>query len=111
MENNRDFYIARYKELKSHNGAVPLRNEFPAYCNIGGKELEKLFGKDPYSKLQQLAGDDPNKLELKRTPISEILQKFGLLVRMHQCQIVAADWIEANYSPTPDGIRVVHKMQ
>lgn len=112
MEKNRDFFIAKYKELKIlNNGAKPLRNEFLIFCEIGGKKLEKLFGKDPYSKLQREAGDDPNKLELERTSISEILEKFGSLVRKHQRKIVAADWMEANYSPTPDGIRVVHKIQ
>ena len=112
METNREFFIAKYKELKSlNNGLKPLRNDFLIFCEIGGKKLEKLFGKDPYSKLQREAGDDPNKLELERASVSEILEKFGALVRKHQRKIVAADWMEANYSPTPDGIRVVHKIQ
>lgn len=112
METNREFFITKYKELKSlNNGTKPLRNEFLSFCEIGGKKLEKIFGKDPYSKLQREAGDDPNKLELERTSVLEILEKFGALVRKHQRKIVAADWMEANYSPTPDGIRVVHKIQ
>lgn len=112
MEKNRDFFITKYKELKSlKNGAKPLRNDFLNFCEIGGKKLEKLFGKDPYSKLQQEAGDDPNKLELERTSVLEILEKFGSLVRKHQRKIVAADWMQANYSPTPDGIRVVNKIK
>ena len=112
MNNEKDFLIAKYKELKSlNNGAKPLRNEFLDFCGIGGKKLDRLFGKDPYSKLQREAGDEPNKLELERSSISEILEKFGTLVRKHQRKIVAADWMEANYSPTPDGIRVVHKIQ
>lgn len=112
MEDKKTYYLTKYKELKIlKKGVKPLRNEFLQFCKIGGKELDKTFGKDPYSKLQKNAGDDPNKLELERTPILEILENFGNLVRLHKRKIVMADWMEANYSPTPDGIRVVHNIK
>ena len=111
METSKDYYIAKYKELKSLKKKKPLRKEFLDFCKIQRVALDKVFGKDPYSKLQKAAGDDPNKLDLERTPLLEILTKYGELVRNHQRKIVAADWLEANYTPTPDGIRVVHKIQ
>jgi hypothetical protein len=112
MEDKKALFIEKYNELKAlNNGAKLLRKDFLKFSNIKDQELERVFGKNSYSKLQAESGDNPNKLQLVRTPIVGILENFGLLVRKHQRNIVIADWLEANYSPKPDGIRVVHKIK
>ncbi|MFT4155153.1 hypothetical protein [Parafilimonas sp.] len=105
-------YIEQYKKLRELNdGKKPLRNDFLKFCKIGDFQLSKAFGKDAYSKLQQACGDTPNKLELERTSIEKILNQYGELVRLKKEVPVSADWLEANYSPQPDGLRKVHNLK
>jgi hypothetical protein len=61
--------------------------------------------------LQKGCGDDPNKLLMERTPIFQILDQYGQLTRKHQRLIVSSDWLEADFFPRPDGIRLVHKLK
>ena len=110
--NEKGKYIEKYKELKAiNNGKKPLKKEFLHFCNIHERVLLKLYGKDSYSKLQQDCGDNPNKLQLVRTPITQILDQYGDLVRKHQRLPVTADWIEADFYPRYDGLRKVHNLR
>lgn len=107
-----DYFIQKYKYLKeSMSGKKPLRAEFLKFCDIHERSLIKIFGRDPYSKLQQAYGDVPNKLELERTPLIDIVANYGELVRKVGNVPVSADWVQANYSPQPDGLRKVHNLK
>ena len=111
MDNKQD-YIDKYHALKKINGGKkPLKKEFIQHFKI--KELHFLtaFGKDPYSKLQEICGDKPNKLELVRTELSQILDQYGELTRKHQRIPVQSDWYEAGFFPRPDGMKKVHNIQ
>lgn len=111
MDKKQD-YINKYNEYKKLNGGQkPLRNEFLEHFKIKAQDFLKTFGKDPYSKLQQICGDESNKLKLVRTDLSQILDQYGELTRKHQRVPVQADWFEADFFPRPDGIRTVHKIQ
>jgi hypothetical protein len=109
---SKEVFISQYLKLKELNGGrKPLRKEFVKHFNIPELQLQKAFGKDPYSKLQEASGDAPNKLQLERTPIKVILNQYGELVRTHKRIPVSSDWIEANYYPLTDGISKVHKLK
>jgi len=109
---DKKYYIEEYKKLKQLNdGKKPLISEFYKFCKIGGYQLSKAFGKDPYSKLQVESGDTPNKLELERATVEDILNQYGELVRIKGETPVSGDWLEANYSPQPDGLRKVHNLK
>jgi hypothetical protein len=48
---------------------------------------------------------------MERTPIESILNQYGELVRLKDAIPVSANWLEANYSPQPDGLRKVHNLK
>ncbi len=108
----KDYYIEQYKALRELNGGKkPLRSEFLKFCKIADRHLSQVYGKDPYSKLQQECGDLPNKLELERASIIDILNQYGNLVREKGEIPVSGDWLQANCSPQPDGLRKVHNLK
>lgn len=110
MDKRKD-YIDKYITFKNLNGGQkPLRNEFLKHYKIKDLDLLRVFGKDPYSTLQQECGDKPNKLELSRTELSQILNQYGELARQHQRIPVQADWYAADFYPRPDGMKKVHKI-
>jgi len=104
-------YINKYLELKKINGdKKPLKKHFLEFSKISGLHLTKAFGKDAYSKLQQACGDGPNKLNLERTSITQILNQYGQLVKKHQRVPSSSDWVEADFYPRLDGLRKVHNL-
>ena len=79
---DKEFFIENYKALKQlKEGKKPLRNEFLKFCKADERHLVKVFGKDAYSKLQEVCGDKANKLQLERTPLFQILDQYGQLAR------------------------------
>lgn len=104
-------YIEQYLKLKEINGdKKPLRKQFLEFSKISELHLTKAFGKDAYSKLQQACGDDPNKLNLERTSINQILDQYGQLVKIHQRVPSSSDWVGADFYPRLDGLRKVHNL-
>ena len=81
------------------------------HCNIQSRKLEEVFGGNAYTKLQQECGDDPNKLLMQRTPIVQILDQYGELVRKCQGLPVTGDWVQARYKPSSDAINKVHNLK
>lgn len=110
--NDKANFIEKYKQLKRmNNGKKPLYKDFLKFCNVQSRKLEAVFGGNAYSKLQQECGDNPNKLQMERTPITQILDQYGQLVRDNENLPVAADWIQARYKPTPDALNKVHNLK
>lgn len=73
--------VQKYNECKlSKNGDVPEYREFLKHSGIGKLQLIRLFGSSAFSRLQTAAGDDPNKLQLERTPLATIMQQYANLV-------------------------------
>lgn len=109
---NKTTLIEQYRQLKELNqGIKPLYKDFLKYANIHKRKLEEVFGRDAYTKLQQECGDDPNKLQLERTPLKQILDQYGQLIRKSNGLPVAADWIHAKFKPTPDALNKVHHLK
>ena len=107
----REDYIDKYKTFRKLNGEKkPLKNEFLKHYQIKELHLTMVFGKDPYSTLQDECGDKPNKLQLVRTELSQILDQYGELARLHERIPVQADWYAADLFPRPDGMKKVHKL-
>jgi len=50
----------KYTQLREQFGYPPTAAEFYSYGGTSRGELKKLFGSDPYSKLQKACGDIPN---------------------------------------------------
>lgn len=110
--NDKENFINQYKKLKDlNNGKKPLYRDFLKFCKIQSRNLDAVFGSNAYSKLQAECGDDPNKLLLERTLITQILDQYGLLVRNIKGLPVGADWTQAKFKPTIDGITKVHNLK
>jgi hypothetical protein len=88
-----------------------LKKDFLKFCQINETQLTKIFGRNAYATLQTLSGDKPNKLEMKRTSINQILEQYGQLVRRHQRAIVTSDWIEAGFRPNIHNLRKIHSLK
>ena len=105
----KDYFIEQYQKLKDVNeGKKPLYRDFLRYCNVHPRKLLEIFGSSPYSKLQEECGDNPNKLEIVRTPLHQILELYGNLVKLHKKVPLTGDWILAKYKPSTDAINKVH---
>jgi hypothetical protein len=110
-------YLEQYKKLRElNNGKKPLLTEYYKFIKANGidggnYQLRKTFGKDAYSRIQQECGDAPNKLEMVRAPVEKILNQYGELARRNNEVPASADWLEANYTPNPDGLRRIHNLK
>jgi hypothetical protein len=109
---NKEHFIEQYKKLKDLNkGQKPLYRDFLKFCGVHKRKLDEIFGRDAYSKLQEESGDNPNRLLLERTPISQILDQYGELVRNNNSLPVIADWTQAKFKPSVEGISKVHNIK
>ena len=98
--------IQKYNECKlSKNGVVPDYREFLKHSGIPKLQLIRLFGSSPYSRLQTAAGDDPNKLQLERTPLATIMEQYGSLVMDVDGLPTSADWEHRGLKPSVEGLR------
>ena len=104
--------LQKYEECKrSKHGKIPKRDEFLQFAGIDEGQLAKVFGSSPYSKLQNAAGDNSNKLQMERTPLPTIMQQYGELVIELGVLPVIADWHHRGMTPTASGLRRTHSIQ
>jgi len=102
----KDTCIQKYKELKrTKNGGIPEYREFLKDAGIDKHNLNRLFGPSAYSKLQEEAGDTPNRLQLERTPYATIMQRYGNLVMEVEELPSYAAWDTRGLRPTEAGLR------
>lgn len=98
--------IQKYKECKLRkNGVVPEYREFLKHSGIPKRQLIRLFGSSTYSRLQTAAGDDPNKLQLERTPLATIMEQYGGLVMELDGLPTSAEWEHRGLKPSVEGLR------
>jgi hypothetical protein len=101
-----DTCLQKYEEFKrSRNGDIPEYREFLKYAGIDKRKLTKLFGASAYSKLQSLAGDTPNKLQMERMPFSTIMEQYGNLVAEIGVVPPYGEWDRRDLKPTDSGLR------
>jgi hypothetical protein len=104
--------LQKYEECKlNRRGDIPKRDEFLEFANINERQLAKVFGSSPYSKLQNAAGDTSNKLQMERTPHATIMQRYGELVTELGVLPAIADWHHRGMTPTESGLRNIHEMK
>src|SRR5262245_27880011 len=100
--------IAAYHEFKRAHGRKPLRDEFLAAAKFPERQLSRLFGSNAYSKLQQMAGDEPNELGLKRTETATIMKQYGGLVEEIGGHPSYLEWDSRGFRPTQSGLNKTH---
>jgi hypothetical protein len=83
---------------------MPMLREFLKFSGIPGRHLITLFGRDAYTKLQVECGDEPNKLNLERTPTAIIMKQYGELALKIGGLPYSSDWTGAGCTPTRDGL-------
>jgi hypothetical protein len=109
---NKEHFIEQYQKLKDLNkGQKPLYRDFLKFCGVHKRKLDEVFGRNAYSKLQEECGDNPNLLVMERTPINQILDQYGELVRSNNSLPVIADWTQAKLKPSVEGISKVHNIK
>jgi len=110
---NRATCIHKYKECKlQKNGHIPEYREFLKYADIDKRTLSRIFGASAYSKLQEEAGDTPNRLQIERTPLATIMQQYGNLVTAVGAVPAYAEWDQRGLRPTESGLRAKpHEMK
>jgi hypothetical protein len=104
----KDECIDRYRDFKKEVGLIPKYREYLKYAGIPKEHLVRLFGENAYSKLQQEAGDEANRLELERTPLEKIMKQYGNLAMEIGRLPSTAVWTHKGMSPTPGGLEKVH---
>ena len=105
--------LEKYEECKlSKNGPTPACQEFLKFADIDKRTLARLFGSAAYSKLQELAGDMPNRLQLERTPLETIMRQYGNLVTELGVVPAYAEWDHRRLRPTETGLsKKPHKIK
>lgn len=116
MYPTQDDFKKAYLDQKHQNGGVaPKRDEFLSHNRFSKKQLEVAFGSKSYSKLQQYCGDDPNALDLQKTPIDQIMCNYGRLatdtLKAENKLPVAAEWAARRLKPTESGLARVHNIR
>ena len=98
--------VQKYEECKhGKNGTIPEYREFLKHSGIDKRQLARLFGSSAYSKLQNAAGDVPNKLQLERTPLAVIMHQYGSLVTELGEVPAYAEWEYRGLKPSESGLR------
>jgi len=98
--------VEKYKEFKNtKNGETPEYREFLKFARIDKRILIRFFGSATYSKLQQEAGDTPNRLQMERTPIAVIMHSYGDLVTELGVVPPSSEWTMRGLKPSETGLR------
>jgi hypothetical protein len=98
--------LQKYDDCKrSKNGGIPEYREFLTYAGINKQRLIRLFGSSAYAKLQDEAGDTPNKLQLERTPFETIMRTYGDLVTEVGVVPAYGEWAVRGLKPSDSGLR------
>ena len=104
--------VQKYKECKlSKSGTIPEYREFLKYAETDVRSLNKLFGSSAYTRLQEMAGDTPNRLELERMPFETIMRQYGNLVAEVGVVPPCAEWDVRGLRPTESGLKKTHNMK
>jgi len=95
----------RYTALRRRLGRKPMVDEYFEAFRISDTALVKLFGPSPYSKLQEECGDKPNKLEMVRTALDDIMVQYGDLALKLGRLPTEPDWRFNGCRPGRSGLR------
>jgi len=74
------------------------------FAKIPKCQLEFLYGREAYSKLQKECGDKANKLDLERTPREKIMKQYGDLAKGLKELHRSTDWVHHGLRPSISGL-------
>jgi len=95
----------RYIKQRAQIGRKPSADEFYSFSRIPEGQLVSLYGPAPYSKLQAECGDIPNKLEMARTPLDDIMRQYGDLALELRHLPSEPEWRHKGCRPARAGLR------
>jgi hypothetical protein len=101
----KEFAKERYVAQKAKIGRKPTADEYYEFSDIPEGRLVTLFGPSPYTKLQAECGDVPNKLEMARTPLDDIMRQYGDLALELQHLPTEPEWRHKGCRPARAGLR------
>lgn len=101
----KDFAKERYLAQKAKIGRKPTADEYYEFSQISPGRLITLYGPSPYTKLQAECGDAPNKLEMTRTSLDEIMRQYGDLALELQHLPSEPEWRHKGCRPARTGLR------
>lgn len=106
--------VEAYKNLRDKLGHPPASREF--YDVFPRRKLIRAMeGGNAYSRLQELAGDSPNRFSSPKSLLDDILLDWGKLARFtieqHGRLPIQDDWICRDLKPTISGIEKSHSVK
>ncbi|MEP6646295.1 MAG: restriction endonuclease FokI C-terminal domain-containing protein [Saprospiraceae bacterium] len=110
MEYTKDNIITEYKKLKEHLGKPPSSRTFEKDTGIPLRILEKLFGRNSWTKLVTECGDTPNDFSSPKVELEEILFQWATLAKNSGTLPVIADWRFHNCKPSIGNIKSSHDL-
>ena len=105
MATTKDFCKERYVSKREQLGCPPSAKEFYTFAGVDKRELATLYGSSAYSKLQKDCGDSPNRLEMVRTSLDDIMRQYATVARNKPGLPTGADWSQGGCKPTETGLR------
>lgn len=101
MELTQEQIIGEYKKLKLKLGRAPKSKEFYSETGITPYHIENAFGSNPYTKIQQKAGDEPRKFGTEGRSKDEFFQVYGKVVRDLKGIPTISTWRNRKEKPLP----------
>jgi hypothetical protein len=99
-------------DIKAKAGGIaPTRNKFLELAKIDIRALNRIFGANAFSKLQQGAGDEPNRWSKERTPTRVIMEQYAALVVEVGNLPPYAEWDQRSMRPTESGLKKSHNIK
>ncbi|PJZ79218.1 hypothetical protein [Leptospira meyeri] len=97
---NQEEVIIQYNKIKTELGHQPSQKEFTANSSITSKQLQKLFGGNAFTKLVELAGDNPKQFLQESKTDDELIIILATWIRKLGYFPKGSDWLYYQISPT-----------
>ncbi len=114
MKYTKEQILVQYKRYKQRGKPLTSR-KFRELTGISQRDLTRCFGPGAFSKLQKLAGDEPNRFGKDKVPLEEIMEQYGNLadsVLKKEGQLPSsAHWEHKGFTPTIAGLNVSHDIK
>jgi len=101
----KEYCQQKYMEFKEANSRLPLRDEFLRFAKISKRQLNELYGRDAFSKIQKDCGDEANKWGRERTPREKIMRQYGDLAKDLKELPRSSDWVHRKLRPSLSGLK------
>jgi hypothetical protein len=114
MKYTKEQILEQYNRYKKPDESLTSR-KFKELTGISHRDLTKCFGPGAFSKLQKLAGDEPNRFGKDQVPLKEIMEQYGNLAnnvwKIEGKLPTSAHWEHKELKPTITGLNVSHDIK